>query len=86
VTRSVVGPKCRIEERAEVTDSILLSGVHIGKRAIIRRTIIDKNVYIPDGAQVGVDLAADRARGFEVTEKGVVVIPMIEGAEALFSR
>jgi hypothetical protein len=35
---------------------------------------------------VGVDLAADRARGFEVTEKGVVVIPMIEGAEALFAR
>jgi glucose-1-phosphate adenylyltransferase len=86
VTRSILGPKTRVEERAEVTDSILFAGVHVGKGAIIRRAIIDKNVFIPDGAQVGVDLDADRRRGFEVTAGGVVVIPMIEGAEALFSR
>ena len=86
VTRSIIGPKSRVEERAEVTESILFSGVHIGKGAIIRRAIIDKNVFIPDGAQVGVDHDADRRRGFEVTEKGVVVIPTIDGTEALFSR
>ena len=86
VTRSVIGPKSRIEERAEVTDSVLFAGVHVGKGAIIRRAIIDKNVFIPDGAQVGVDLDADRRRGFEVTEKGVVVIPVIEGGEAVFTR
>jgi len=86
VTRSIIGPKSRVEERAEVTESILFSGVHIGKGAIIRRAIIDKNVFIPDGAQVGVDHEADRRRGFEVTEKGVVVIPTIDGSEALFSR
>jgi glucose-1-phosphate adenylyltransferase len=86
VSRSIIGPKCRVEERAEVSDSILFAGVHIGKGAIIRRAIIDKSVFIPDGAQVGVNLDDDRRRGFEVTENGVVVIPMIEGAEALFSR
>jgi glucose-1-phosphate adenylyltransferase len=86
VSRSIIGPKSRVEERAEVTDSILFAGVHIGKGAVIRRAIIDKNVFIPDGAQVGVDLDADRRRGFEVTDNGVVVIPMIEGAEELFSR
>ena len=86
VTRSIIGPKSRVEERAEVTESILFSGVHIGKGAIIRRAIIDKNVFIPDGAQVGVDHDADRRRGFEVTEKGVTVIPTIDGTEALFSR
>lgn len=86
VTRSIIGPKSRVEERAEVTESILFSGVHIGKGAIIRRAIIDKNVFIPDGAQVGVDHEADRRRGFEVTEKGVTVIPTIDGTEALFSR
>ncbi|MBA3481513.1 MAG: glucose-1-phosphate adenylyltransferase, partial [Pirellulales bacterium] len=36
VSRSILGPKCRVEERAEVTDAILFSGVHIGKGAIIR--------------------------------------------------
>ncbi len=86
VSRSIIGPKSRVEERAEVTESILFSGVHIGKGAIIRRAIIDKNVFIPDGAQVGVDHEADRRRGFEVTEKGIVVIPTIDGSEALFSR
>jgi glucose-1-phosphate adenylyltransferase len=86
VTRSVLGPKVRVEERAEVTDSILFSGVHVGKGAVVRQAIIDKNVFIPDGAQVGVDLDADRRRGFEVTEKGVVVIPRIDGAEGLFVR
>ena len=86
VSRSIIGPKSRVEERAEVTESILFAGVHVGKGAIIRRAIIDKNVFIPDGAQVGVDLEADRRRGFEVTEKGIVVIPTIDGSEALFSR
>jgi glucose-1-phosphate adenylyltransferase len=86
VARSVIGPKARIEERAEVSDSVLFAGVHVGKGAIIRRAIIDRNVYIPDGAQVGIDLDADRRRGFEVTEKGVVVIPMIEGGETVFDQ
>jgi len=86
VSGSIVGPKVRIEERAEVTGSILFRGVHIGRGAIIRRAIIDKNVYIPDGAQVGVDLDKDRARGFTVTPDGVVVVPVIEGTEELFAR
>ena len=86
VTGSIVGPKVRIEERAEVTGSILFKGVHVGKGAIIRRAIVDKNVYIPDGAQVGVNLEKDRARGFTVTESGVVVVPVIEGTEELFAR
>jgi glucose-1-phosphate adenylyltransferase len=86
VSGSILGPKVRIEERAEVTDSILFRGVHVGQGAIIRRAIIDKNVYIPNGAEVGVDLQKDRARGFTVTDGGIVVVPVIEGTEELFTR
>ena len=68
-----------------MTDSILFRGVHIGKGAVVRRAIIDKNVYIPDGAQVGVDLDLDRQRGFTVTESGIVVVPVIERSEGLFT-
>ncbi|MCA9230013.1 MAG: glucose-1-phosphate adenylyltransferase [Planctomycetales bacterium] len=85
VVGSVVGPEVRIEERAEVTDSILFGGVRIGRGAIVRRSIIDKNVVIPDGAQVGVDLDRDRLRGFTVSEGGVVVVPKIEGVDELFA-
>lgn len=86
VSRSILGPKCRVEERAEVSDSILMNGVRIGPDSVIRRAIIDKNVDLPAGAKVGVDLEADRRRGFTVTESGLVVIPMIADASALFSR
>ena len=34
---------------------------------------IDKNVNVPAGAKIGVDLAADRKR-FTVTDEGIVVI------------
>jgi len=83
---SILGPRVRIEERAEVSGSVLFSGVRIGRGAVVRRAIIDKNVVVPDGARVGVDPDADRRRGFEVTEKGVVVIPMMDGGESLFFR
>ena len=86
VTGSILGPKVRVEECAEVTGSILFRDVQIGKNAIVRRAIIDKTVVIPDGAQVGVDLEKDKERGFRVTESGIVVVPVMEGTEELFSK
>ncbi len=85
VTGSVIGPKVRIEERADVSDSILFRGVQIGQGAVVRRAIIDKKVHIPDGAQIGVDLDLDRRRGFTVTESGIVVVPELEHTGALFA-
>jgi glucose-1-phosphate adenylyltransferase len=86
VTGSVIGPKVRVEERAEVSDSILFRGVHVGPGAVIRRAIIDKNVRIPAGAEVGVDLDRDRRRGFTITDAGVVVVPVMEDTDELFAR
>ena len=45
----------------------------VGRGAVVRRAIIDKNVRIPDGFKIGVDLAADRER-FTVSEEGIVVV------------
>jgi glucose-1-phosphate adenylyltransferase len=50
-----------------------MPGVEVGRHAVVRRAIVDKNVYIHPGAQVGVDLEADRER-FTVSQAGVVVV------------
>ena len=47
--------------------------VDIGRGAIVRNAIVDKDVRIAPGARVGVDPEADRAR-FPVSPNGVVVI------------
>jgi glucose-1-phosphate adenylyltransferase len=74
VDHSVVGFDVRVNSYAHVQDSILFSGVEIGRTAQLRRAIVDKGVRIPAGLEIGFDLEEDRRRGFTVTESGIVVI------------
>ena len=71
--RSIISSDVRVHSYASIEDSLILHGVVVGRGATIRRAIIDKNVVIPDGYEIGVDEAADRER-FTVTESGLVVI------------
>jgi glucose-1-phosphate adenylyltransferase len=57
-----------------VEDSILFENVTIGRNAKIRKVIIDKNIVIPDGAEIGYDHDEDRRKGYRVTESGIVVV------------
>ena len=57
-----------------VEDSVIMDYAEIGRHAKVRRAIIDKNVYIPEGEEIGYDLERDRQRFF-VTDSGLVVIP-----------
>jgi len=72
IERSVLGPWVTIES-ATVTDSVVFERTVIGAGAVVRRAILDKEVFVAPGAQVGVDHDADRARGLTVTETGIVV-------------
>jgi glucose-1-phosphate adenylyltransferase len=74
VQRSVVGCGVRIQEHAQVSDSILLDGVTVGPHSRIRRAIIDKDVQIPGNVEIGWDPVGDGKRGFTVTRNGVIVI------------
>jgi glucose-1-phosphate adenylyltransferase len=56
-----------------VEGSVLMDGVDVGQHAVISNALIDKNVVIPDGTQIGVDLEHDRTR-YTVTEGGIVVL------------
>jgi len=71
--RSVLSPGVHLHSYSEVEDSILMPGVNVGREAVVRRAIVDKNVRIEEGAQIGVDPEADRER-FAVSAGGVAVI------------
>ncbi len=81
VERSLLGNNTRINSFAHVEDSILLDDVDIGRHARVRRAIIDKGVHIPSGTEVGFNQQHDRARGFTVSEGGVVVIAKADGVD-----
>ncbi|MET8119600.1 glucose-1-phosphate adenylyltransferase [Micromonospora sp. NPDC005291] len=73
VENSIVSPKVRVHSWAHVEGSVLMEGVDIGRHAVIRRAILDKNVFVPEGAEIGVDLEKDRQR-YTVSDNGIVVI------------
>jgi glucose-1-phosphate adenylyltransferase len=73
VERSVVSPNVRINEHAEVVDSVIMENIVIGQQSKIRKAIIDKDTMIPPKTEIGYDLEADRNR-FMVTDSGIVVI------------
>ncbi len=74
IESSVLSPNIEVHEGATIEDSVILSHAVIGRNAVVRRAILDKNVHIPDGAKVGVDPEADEARGFTLSEGGVTVV------------
>jgi glucose-1-phosphate adenylyltransferase len=79
--RSILSPRVHIHSYAEVEDSVLMHEVDIGRGAIVRRAILDKNVHVAEGARIGVDLEADRKR-FVVSDGGVVVVGKGQRVEA----
>ena len=81
VYRSIVSPGVRINSFALIEDAILFDGVDVGRNARIRRAIIDKDVRIPMGFEIGWNRDTDLARGFTITEDGIIVIAKGEELE-----
>ncbi|HDP25921.1 MAG TPA: glucose-1-phosphate adenylyltransferase [Deltaproteobacteria bacterium] len=74
VIRSIISPNVRVNSYAEVSDSIILEGVDVGRNCKIRRAIIDKYVRIPPGTTIGFDFEQDK-KLYDVSPGGIVVIP-----------
>ncbi|MBI4464141.1 MAG: glucose-1-phosphate adenylyltransferase [Acidobacteria bacterium] len=74
VIQSVLSPGVRVDSYAEVDCSILFWDVNVGHQSRLRRCIVDRGVQIPEDTHIGYDLEQDRARGFTVTESGIVVV------------
>ncbi|RZS44292.1 glucose-1-phosphate adenylyltransferase [Herbihabitans rhizosphaerae] len=73
VRDSVISADVMVDDGALVEGAVLLPGVRIGKNAVVRKAILDKNVVVEPGATVGVDHAEDRGR-FTVSAGGVTVL------------
>jgi glucose-1-phosphate adenylyltransferase len=74
VKDSVLSPGVRVNSWSRVERAVVLGNTRIGRNAVVRNAILDKNVVVPDGVQVGVDKEHDRARGFAVSAGGVTVV------------
>jgi glucose-1-phosphate adenylyltransferase len=74
VRESVLSPGVRVDDWACVERAVVLHNARIGRRAVVRDAILDKNVTVREGATVGVDTERDRERGFTVSDGGVTVV------------
>jgi glucose-1-phosphate adenylyltransferase len=73
VRNSVLFRGVRVHSGALVEASVILDNCDIGRRAKVRGAILDKNVRIPAGAEIGYNLEHDR-HYHHVTESGIVVV------------
>jgi glucose-1-phosphate adenylyltransferase len=73
VRNSILGRNVRVHTGALVEDCIIMDSCDVGRRAKLRRAILDKNVHVPPDAEIGYNTEADAAR-YHVTESGIVVV------------
>lgn len=74
VRDSVISHQVRVGAGSFIAGSVLMPGVNVGRNAIVRRAILDKNVVVTDDAQIGVDPVLDAQR-FTISADGVIVVP-----------
>ena len=75
VSHSVLSPGVRVNKSSWLDRCVIMNGVTVGEDCLLKSVIADKDVIIGDGAQVGINHDLDRARGFTVSDGGIVVVP-----------
>jgi glucose-1-phosphate adenylyltransferase len=64
----------RVHSYSEIEESVILPDVEVMRHCKVRKAIIDRGCVLPEGTIIGHDHDDDRARGFRVSEKGVVLV------------
>jgi glucose-1-phosphate adenylyltransferase len=82
VRHSLLFSRVHVHSYAQIEDSVILPDVDIGRRAKLRRVVMDKHCRVPEGLTIGYDIEADRKR-FHVSEGGVTLVtPEMLGQQA----
>ncbi|MFC1863570.1 glucose-1-phosphate adenylyltransferase [Thermodesulfobacteriota bacterium] len=74
VRSSVISHNVTIRSWCEISESVILGRVIVGRHCRIKKAIIDKDNIIPAGTKIGYDPIEDSKR-FTVTPRGIVVVP-----------
>ena len=74
VRESVLSPGVHLHSWVTVERSVLMDGVDVAREAVVRDAILDKNVKVGPGVEIGVNKDDDRDRGFAVSDNGVTVV------------
>ncbi|HZO67968.1 MAG TPA: hypothetical protein VFB74_23475, partial [Kribbellaceae bacterium] len=74
VEHSVLGANVTVLPGANLDRCVIMDNCRIGAGAVLKNVILDKNIVVPDGAEIGVDPDDDRDRGFVVSKGGITVL------------
>jgi glucose-1-phosphate adenylyltransferase len=73
ITNSVLFSDVRVHSYCDIQGAVILPKVTINRNVILKNVVIDKGCKIPEGMQIGVDLALD-AKRFYVSENGITLV------------
>lgn len=87
VQDSLIFSRTRVHSYSTVSSSVVLPDVDVGESSKIRNAIIDRGTQIPEGTEIGIDLDADRERGFRISESGITLVtPDMLGQQTHITR
>ncbi len=73
IRRSLLFYDVRVNCYSQITDSVLLPGVVVGRDVILNKVIVDKNCNVPNGLVAGINAVEDHRR-FHVSSGGITLI------------
>lgn len=74
INKSLLFSDVHVHSYSQVEESVVLPKVDIGRNVKIKRAIIDSACKIPNGMQIGINQADDIARGFRISQDGIVLV------------
>ena len=74
LNKTLLFSNVRVHSYSDIEETVILPEVTVNRNCKIRRTIIDRGCEIPKGTVIGYDPEQDKANGFRITDKGVVLV------------
>ena len=74
LNKTLLFSNVRVHSYSDIEETVILPEVTVNRNCKIRRTIIDRGCEIPKGSVIGYDPEQDKANGFRITDKGVVLV------------